>query len=130
MNPSQFPSRRAFLHSLDLSGAGTLAFGVSHLPKLPTVDQETRRATQAAPLRLVFRGETQERSPIQCERRAGPKGLVFVWNSKGFLFTTARTAATDLIRRRRGVPHEAISEIDELPLLDDTPGTGHKGAVR
>ena len=57
MNPSSF-SRRTFLHSLALSGAGTLAFGVEPLTKLPTVNEEIRRAAKAAPLRMAFQGQT------------------------------------------------------------------------
>jgi len=58
MNPPQSLSRRAFLHSLAVGGASTLAFGATPLPKLPTVDEETHRAAQAAPLRLIFGGKT------------------------------------------------------------------------
>ena len=42
--------------------------------------------------------------------------------ARAFLFTTARNAAIDLFRRRRGHTHEEISEYDALPLLDETPG--------
>ena len=44
-----------------------------------------------------------------------------VTHAKAFLFTTARNAAIDLFRRRRGLAHESISEITALPLLDETP---------
>ena len=37
---------------------------------------------------------------------------------KAFLFTTARNAAIDLVRRRRSEPQESIEDIVELPLLD------------
>jgi RNA polymerase sigma factor (sigma-70 family) len=42
-------------------------------------------------------------------------------HAKAFLFTTARNAAIDLFRRRRGLAHDEISEITALPLLDEAP---------
>jgi RNA polymerase sigma-70 factor (ECF subfamily) len=42
--------------------------------------------------------------------------------ARAFLFTTARNAAIDLFRRRRGRVHEPISESVALPLLDEAPG--------
>ena len=42
--------------------------------------------------------------------------------ARAFLFTTARNAAIDLFRRRRGNAHEEISEFSALPLLDEAPG--------
>jgi RNA polymerase sigma-70 factor (ECF subfamily) len=39
--------------------------------------------------------------------------------ARAFLFTTARNAAIDLFRRRRGRTHEEISECEALPLLED-----------
>jgi dienelactone hydrolase len=56
--PSSPYTRRAFLHSLALGGASTVAFGAAGLAKLPTVDEEIRRAAKAAALRLVFKGGT------------------------------------------------------------------------
>jgi RNA polymerase sigma factor (sigma-70 family) len=44
---------------------------------------------------------------------------------KAFLFTTARNAAIDLVRRRTVHPHEGLPDQDsviELPLLDPAPG--------
>lgn len=41
-------------------------------------------------------------------------------HAKAFLFTTARHAAIDLFRRRRGLAHEEISEVTEMPLLDES----------
>ena len=43
-----------------------------------------------------------------------------VTHAKVFLFTTARNAAIDLFRRRRGLAHESISEITALRVLDET----------
>lgn len=40
-------------------------------------------------------------------------------HAKGFLFTAARNAAIDLLRRRRG--HEPIADAKEHPLLDESP---------
>ena len=42
--------------------------------------------------------------------------------ARAFLFTTARNAAIDLFRRRRGRAHEEISEFTALPLLDEAGG--------
>lgn len=42
--------------------------------------------------------------------------------AKAFLFTVARNVAIDMFRRRRVVPHEPLSESDELPVLEETPG--------
>lgn len=45
-----------------------------------------------------------------------------VTHARAFLFTTARNAAIDLIRRRRGQNHDHLSEISALPVLDESPG--------
>jgi RNA polymerase sigma-70 factor (ECF subfamily) len=42
--------------------------------------------------------------------------------ARAFLFTTARNAAIDLFRRRRGHAHEELSEFSALPLIDEAPG--------
>lgn len=47
-----------------------------------------------------------------------------VTHPKAFLFTTARNAAIDLFRRRRGQAHEELSELAALPVLDEAPGAG------
>ena len=47
-----------------------------------------------------------------------------VTHAKAFLFTTARNAAIDLIRRRRGHDHDGFSEISAMPVLDESPGIG------
>lgn len=47
-----------------------------------------------------------------------------VTHARAFLFTTARNAAIDLFRRRRGQDHEEMSEADALPLLDESPDIG------
>ena len=44
--------------------------------------------------------------------------------ARAFLFTTARNAAIDLFRRRRGRTHEEISETSALPVLDEAPEIG------
>lgn len=43
--------------------------------------------------------------------------------AKAFLFTAARNAAIDMFRRRRKAVHEPISELAELPALEDAPST-------
>src|SRR5947199_8628624 len=55
MNPAP-PPRRIFLQSLALAGASRAVFGATGLPKLPTVDEELRRAAKAVELRLMFKG--------------------------------------------------------------------------
>jgi RNA polymerase sigma factor (sigma-70 family) len=40
---------------------------------------------------------------------------------KAFLFTTARNAAIDLLRRRRGRTYVELRELEPLPLLDEAP---------
>jgi RNA polymerase sigma-70 factor (ECF subfamily) len=47
-----------------------------------------------------------------------------VTHAKAFLFTTARNAAIDLFRRRRGQNHEEISELTAMPVLDESPDIG------
>ncbi len=47
-----------------------------------------------------------------------------VTHAKAFLFTTARNAAIDLFRRRRGQDHGPISDVSALPVLDEAPGLG------
>jgi RNA polymerase sigma-70 factor (ECF subfamily) len=42
--------------------------------------------------------------------------------AKAFLFTVARNAAIDVFRRRRATTHEAISEVSEIALLEESPG--------
>jgi RNA polymerase sigma factor (sigma-70 family) len=47
-----------------------------------------------------------------------------VTHPKAFLFTTARNAAIDLFRRRRGQDHQELSELAALPVLEESPGAG------
>ena len=47
-----------------------------------------------------------------------------VTHAKAFLFTTARNAAIDFFRRRRGQDHREISETSAMPVLDEAPGIG------
>lgn len=42
--------------------------------------------------------------------------------AKAFLFTAARNIAIDMFRRRRGVVHETLSDVAEVPLLEEMPG--------
>jgi RNA polymerase sigma-70 factor (ECF subfamily) len=44
--------------------------------------------------------------------------------ARAFLFTTARNAAIDLFRRRRGGAHDEITEFAALPLLEEVPTLG------
>jgi RNA polymerase sigma-70 factor (ECF subfamily) len=51
--------------------------------------------------------------------RAREKGRLT--HAKAFLFTAARNVAIDMLRRRRVVTHQPISEFEELPVLEETP---------
>jgi RNA polymerase sigma factor (sigma-70 family) len=44
--------------------------------------------------------------------------------AKAFLFTVARNVAIDLFRRRRTAMHEPLSELTELPALEEPAGVG------
>lgn len=46
--------------------------------------------------------------------------------AKAFLFTTARNAAIDWIRRRRVTPIESIPASEDLPLLEAQPGAAEQ----
>jgi RNA polymerase sigma-70 factor (ECF subfamily) len=43
-------------------------------------------------------------------------------SAKGFLFTAARNLAIDTLRRRQAVTHESISEVTQMPALEEAPG--------
>jgi RNA polymerase sigma factor (sigma-70 family) len=42
--------------------------------------------------------------------------------ARAFLFTAARNAAIDMLRRRRANPHETMTDVAELPVLEEAPG--------
>lgn len=46
----------------------------------------------------------------------------YVRCAKAFLFTTARNVALDLLRRRRVVPIEAVTDFKELSVLEERTG--------
>lgn len=54
--------------------------------------------------------------------RAKNAGLIK--NTRAFLFTTARNAAIDLFRRRSRYEHVELTDISQLPALEDAPGVG------
>jgi RNA polymerase sigma factor (sigma-70 family) len=43
-------------------------------------------------------------------------------SAKAFLFTVARNVAIDMLRRRQAVAYEPISDLVEMPLLEEAPG--------
>lgn len=51
--------------------------------------------------------------------RAQEKGRLTY--AKAYLFTAARNAAIDMFRRRRNSAHESISEVEEMPVLEESP---------
>lgn len=127
MSSSHSLSRRAFLHFLAVSGGGTLAFA-TQLTKLPTVDEETRRAAGAAPLRLVFRGKTptdliawQKEFSAEVRKRLGPHQPPERWSAA----TLSRTALPDHVREEWLL---SAGGVPSLPLYVLTPmGTRHGG---
>jgi RNA polymerase sigma-70 factor (ECF subfamily) len=54
--------------------------------------------------------------------RARKAGLIK--DTRAFLFTTARNAAIDLFRRRSRYEHVELTDVTQLPVLDDTPQVG------
>ena len=52
-------------------------------------------------------------------RLENPSGLSY---PKAFLFTTARNAAIDLFRRRRGIVHDPVELCECAPALDEPQG--------
>ncbi len=148
MNPLLSLPRRTFLHSLTIGGAGTVAFGATPLTKLPTVDEETRlaaqaappltklptvdeetrRAAQAAPLRLVFRGKTpadlvawQKEFSADLRKRLGPHQPPERWSAT----TLARVEFPDHAREEWLLSADGVPS---LPLYVLRPvGTRHGG---
>ena len=45
-----------------------------------------------------------------------------VRSPKALLFTTARNAAYDLLRREQAIPMESVASLEELALLESKPG--------
>lgn len=88
MSTSSVLLRRAFLQSLGFGGASALAMGATGLGKLPTVDEEIRRAAKAASLRLLFKGRTpgelaawQREFSAELRKRIGPHEPPGRWSS-------------------------------------------------
>jgi len=113
-NPLSALSRRSFLQSLVVVGTGSMAFGATPLTKLPTVDEETLRAAQAAPLRLVFRGETpadlaawQKEFSAELRKRLGRHQPPELWSAA----TLSRTELPDHVRE------EWLLSADGVPSL-------------
>ncbi|MGH7957980.1 MAG: RNA polymerase sigma factor, partial [Opitutaceae bacterium] len=99
---------------------------------MPPTEQAQWFSEQVQPCEPALRAYLQKRFPSLPDhddlvqetyiRTVRAKESGRLTHAKGFLFTTARNVAIDLIRRRHGMRHETISEVDELPLLDETPG--------
>lgn len=128
MNPPLSLSRRSFLQSLALGGAGTLAFGAAPLTKLPTVNEEVRRAAQAAPLRLAFRGTTsadvaawQKEFSAELRKRLGPHQPPEQWS----VTELSRVEFPDYAREEYLLSADGVPS---LPLYILKPlGTRHAG---
>lgn len=98
---------------------------------MPPTDQTRWFSVHVQPYEPALRAYLQKRFPALPDHddliqetyvrtlRAYEGGRVT--HAKAFLFTTARNAAIDLFRRRRGVDHEEISELSAMPLLDEAP---------
>ncbi len=101
---------------------------------MPPTDQARWFSAHVQPYEPALRAYLQKRFPALPDHddllqetyvrtlRAYEGGRVT--HAKAFLFTTARNAAIDLFRRRRGHDHEEITEIAALPVLDEPPGVG------
>lgn len=51
-------------------------------------------------------------------------------NARGYLFTTARHLALELMRRRKIISFEAVAEIEALPISNDEPGVPDKVGLK
>lgn len=51
-------------------------------------------------------------------------------NARGYLFTTARHLALNLMRRRDIVHMESMAEIEELPILHDAPSASEQLSLK
>ena len=101
---------------------------------MPPTDQARWFSVHVQPYEPALRAYLQKRFPALPDHddlvqetyvrtlRAYEGGRVT--HAKAFLFTTARNAAIDLFRRRRGQDHQEISEDTAMPLLDESPGVG------
>jgi RNA polymerase sigma factor (sigma-70 family) len=98
---------------------------------MPPTDQARWFSAEVQPHEPALRAYLQKRFPALPDHddllqetyvrtlRAYEGGRVT--HARAFLFTTARNAAIDLFRRRRGQQHEEISEVTALPLIDESP---------
>ncbi len=99
---------------------------------MPPTDQARWFSAHVQPYEPALRAYLQKRFPALPDHddlvqetyvrtlRAYEGGRVT--HAKAFLFTTARNAAIDLFRRRRGQTHEEISDVTVMPLLEESPG--------
>lgn len=51
-------------------------------------------------------------------------------SAKAFLFTVARNVAVDLLRRRQKAEHEPISDVTEMPILEEAPSLEEAVEIR
>jgi len=86
--PNRSFSRRAFLGSSAMAACGVAASFADDAAKFPTVDEEIRRAAGAAPLKLLFQGNTsaelvawQKQFSTELLRRIGPHRPPTQWTS-------------------------------------------------
>uniref|UniRef100_UPI0039C9A7C1 RNA polymerase sigma factor n=1 Tax=Horticoccus sp. 23ND18S-11 TaxID=3391832 RepID=UPI0039C9A7C1 len=101
---------------------------------MPPTDQARWFSAHVQPYEPALRAYLQKRFPALPDHddllqetyvrtlRAYEGGRVT--HAKAFLFTTARNAAIDLFRRRRGQDHEALCEFSALPMIDEAPDLG------
>ena len=88
MSTFRFPSRRSFLQALALAGSARLAHAATPLPRLPTVDEETRAAAKVARLQMLFEGRTpaelavwQKAFAAELRQRLGPHDPPARWST-------------------------------------------------
>lgn len=97
-------------------------------------------AEQIKPHEPLLRGYLQKRFPSLPDhddivqeayaRLLRAEGYKHLASAKGFLFTIARNVAIDMLRRQRAVTHEPISDVSDLPVLEESPGVAESLETR
>ena len=99
---------------------------------MPPTEHARWFSEQVQPHEPALRAYLSRRFPTGCDhddlvqeaysrllRLEHPPGVSY---PKAFLFTTARNAAIDLFRRRRGIVHEPVEECETQSALEEPPG--------
>jgi len=99
---------------------------------MPPTEQARWFLEHVQPHEPALRAYLSKRFPTGCDhddlvqeaysrllRLENPSGVTY---PKAFLFTTARNAAIDIFRRRRGIVHDPVEACERQPPLDEAPG--------